>query len=338
MSLPRPLAWFVLGLAFFTAGLLRNFHDQVPSSPYISPVVGSLLFAGIFLLLLVAARERHLGAMRGTGVRVGSLTPILLMLFAEKWISGTFYGPVFSVLQPDGLLEPEIDARYRAFAGAALLGVCFLVGAFSPGAAQRTWRRARPIRWLPAAAGTAVVIVATYALLAGGSLALGGGLHVQWPRPSRPWLWVVGGQALLAFAEEVYFRGLLLAEMERLSPRLGVHNAAGRRWMAVLPTAALFAIEHLSDLSASGSGQREAIFTFALGLLLGLLVLVTNNLHFVAGVHAYINWLQLDAAPRLVDATGEPALTLGTYMGIALILAFVISFFTQKPEPDESPA
>lgn len=338
MSLPRPVAWLVLGLAFFTAGLLRHFHDSVPASPFISPVVGSLLFAGIFLLLLVAARERHLGALRDRGVRVGSLTPILLMLFVEKWISGTFYDPVFAFLQPSGLHDAAIDARYRAFAGAALLGVCFLVGAFSPAAAHRTWRRARPIRWLPGAAGTAAVVVGTYLLLGGGMLALGGGLHMQWPRPSGLWLWVVAGQALLAIAEEVYYRGLLLAEMERLAPRLGVHDPTARRWMALLPTAALFSIEHMSALPPTGPAEREAAFTFSLGLLLGLLVLVTNNLHFSAGVHAYLNWLQLDAAPRFVDSAGEPALSLGTYMGIALILAFVLSFFTQKSEPDEAPA
>ena len=51
--------------------------------------------------------------------------------------------------------------------------------------------------------------------------------------------WIVGGQAILAFAEELYYRGLLLNEMERLSPRLGVRSAAGSRpeWSASLATA-----------------------------------------------------------------------------------------------------
>jgi hypothetical protein len=69
-------------------------------------------------------------------------------------------------------------------------------------------------------------------------------------------------------------------------------------------------------------------------------VLVTNNLHFAAGIHAFINWLLLGAAPRFVDASGKPTLPAGTYVGVVLILAFVLSFLTQRPEPevaDENP-
>ena len=64
MILPRAVAWLILGLAYFTAGLLRHSHDRIPSSPHVSPVIGSLLFAAIVLLLLVSARERALGASR----------------------------------------------------------------------------------------------------------------------------------------------------------------------------------------------------------------------------------------------------------------------------------
>ena len=335
MRLPRPVAWLILGSAVFTAGLLRHFHDEVPSSPYVSPIVGSLLFAAIFLLLLVAARERRLGAVRDRGVRVGSLTPILLMLLLEKWISITFYNPVFAQLPVRGLAEAEIDARYRAFAGAALLVICLLLGALAPGAAQRTWRRARPIRWLPAGAGVAAVLTGTYALLAGGTALLGGGLRLEWPRPDRLWLWIVMGQGMRAMAEETYYRGLLLSELERLAPRLGVHRPAARRWTALVPTAALFSLEHMAVVPPWGAIEREAAFTFSLGLLLGILVMVTNNLHFAAGIHAYVNCLVLGAAPRFVDGTGQAALPPGTYIGIALILAFVLSFFTQKAEPEE---
>lgn len=335
MTLPRPVAWLILGLAFFTAGLLRQFHDTLLASPYVSPVVGSLLFAAIFLLLLVAARERRLGAIRDRGVRVGSLTPILLMLLVEKWIAMNFYLPVFGWFAGARGSEAQLDAWYRAYAGAALVAVCVLVGNFSQPAAQRTWRRFRPIRWLPAAAGTAVVVAGTYLLLAAGTAMLGGGLQVRWPEVNRLWLWIVVGQAFLALAEELYYRGLLLAEMERLAPRLGVRSPAARRWVALLPTAALFSLEHATVLPPFGAGAREMAFTLSLGLLLGMLVLVTNNIHFAAGVHAYVNWVVLGAAPRFADATGAAALPAGTYVGIALVLAFVLSFFTQKAEPDE---
>ena len=47
--LGRHLAVLRRATAFFTAGLLRHFHDEVPSSPYVAPIVGSLLFAAIFV-------------------------------------------------------------------------------------------------------------------------------------------------------------------------------------------------------------------------------------------------------------------------------------------------
>ncbi len=334
MALSRSLAWSILGLAFFTAGLLRHFHDRVYHSPYVLPAVGSLVFAAIFLLLLVAARERRLDPPRETTVRIGTLAPILLMLLVEKWVSMTLYAPLFSPFPSEGVSDAEMDARYRAFAGLALLLVCVLLAGFSPVAAQRTWRRSRPIRWLPAAAGTATVVVVAYLLLAAASAALGGGLSLEWPSPDRALLWIVGGQALRAFAEEVYYRGLLLSEMERLAPRLGVRSPAARRWASLIPTAALFSLEHITDAPPWAGTGREAIFTFSLGLLLGILVLVTNNLHFAAGVHVYVNWLLLAAAPRFVDWSGQPALPPGTYVGLVLILAFVFSFVTQKPDAE----
>ncbi len=336
MTLARPVAWLILGLAFFTAGLLRQHHDRIPASPYVSPVVGSLLFAAVFLLLLVAARERRLGALREHGVRVGSLTPILLILLVEKWVSMSFYNPAFSWVSSAQSGDALLDAQYRAFAGMALLTVCVLLGAFSPPAGHRTWRRSSPARWPAAAFGTALVIAATYLVLSGASAAMGGGLHLAWPTVDRLWLWVVIGQALRAFSEEVYYRGLLLAEMERLAPRLGMHAPSARRWTALVPTALLFSLEHVTLSPNRGQMGREAVFTFSLGLLLGILVMVTNNLHFAAGLHAYVNWLLLGAAPRFLDSSGQVALPPGTYVGLALVLAFVLSFFTQRSAGEEA--
>ena len=54
-------------------------------------------------------------------------------------------------------------------------------------------------------------------------------------------------------------------------------------------------------------------------------VLITENLHFVAGVHAWINVLLLGAAPRFVDTAGQPAPGAGTYVGLGLILAFCLA-------------
>ena len=55
MRVPVTLAWIIMVLFVFTAGLLRRFHDRIPESPYLHPLVGNLLFAGIFVLLLVAS-------------------------------------------------------------------------------------------------------------------------------------------------------------------------------------------------------------------------------------------------------------------------------------------
>jgi hypothetical protein len=84
LRIPRALAWLLIAMGLFTAGLLRKFHDLTPASPFLSPVVGSLLFACVLFLFLVAARERLIGPAPGPGIRLGSITPILLMLLLEK--------------------------------------------------------------------------------------------------------------------------------------------------------------------------------------------------------------------------------------------------------------
>ena len=125
----------------FTAGLLRQYHDRTPTSPLASPVVGSLLFAIVFVLLLVAAREWRKGAVAGRGVRLGSLTPLLLMLLVEKWFSITVFPTLFSNFTAGQEPTRMLDAQYRAFAGLGLIAVCLLVGAFSRPARRKTWRR-----------------------------------------------------------------------------------------------------------------------------------------------------------------------------------------------------
>lgn len=326
MRLPRSLAWLILILTFFTAGLLRQFHDQTPHSPYVTPAVGSLLFAAVFLLLLVAARERRAGAVRGTGVRLGSLTPLLLMLLLEKWVSLTLYGPAFRFLSPADSSVELLDAQYRAFAGAGLLAVCLLLGTLSSPAARRTWRRSRLARWPVAAAATILTVLASYLALWGLATLMRSPLRVLWPSGDTLWVWTVGGQALRAFAEEIYYRGLLLFEMQRLAPRLGARSLAARRWTALLCTSFLFGMEHLFLAPSLQETGRRFIFSVSLGLLLGIIVLVSSNLYFAAGLHAWINWLILGAAPYFVGESGEALLAPGSYIGLSLSLAFVLLF------------
>jgi membrane protease YdiL (CAAX protease family) len=330
LRIPVPLAWVLLGLTFFTAALLRRFHEHTPESPYAPPIVGSLLFAAIFLLLLVSAREWQRGAVRGRGVRLGSLTPILLMLLLEKWFSLTLYPPLFYAWARPDASPAELDAQYPALFGALLVCVCLVVAFLSRPTARKTWRRARPSRWPVAAAATLAIAVACYALLGGLAWLLGGGLRLEIPAANHLFGWIVAGQALLAFAEELYYRGLLLSEMERLSPRLGARAPAARRWIALGFTSLLFGVEHLVLGPPWSVSIQRLVFTVSLGLLLGILVMVSANLHFAAGVHAWINWLLLGVAPRFVDLGGQPALPSGTYVGLTLILAFVLSFLIQR--------
>jgi membrane protease YdiL (CAAX protease family) len=219
-----------------------------------------------------------------------------------------------------------LDAQFRLLAGVGMLVVCLLLSRFSLPTARKTWRRARPARWPAAALASTLVIGAVYLLLGGTAAALGGGLRLRWPEWQPVLLWVLVSQAVLAFAEELYYRGLLLAEMERLASRLGIGSAALRRWIALGSTSALFGLEHIALAPQSSQTTQRMIFTIALGLLLGLLIMVSANLHFSAGMHAWINWLLLGAAPYFVDAQGRPALPAGTYIGLALILAFVWAY------------
>ncbi len=327
MRIPIPLAWVLLVATFGTAALLRQFHDSTPTAPMVSPIVGSALFAAIFLLLLVTARERQMGAAgAGPGIRLGTLTPILLLLLIEKWVSIAIYPRVFDALAPRVLDGGMLDALFRAFAGLSLIGTCLVIGWVSIPTMRKTWRRARPVRWPAAALALLVAAAGGYILLGALSAALSGGLQLELPEGSILLVWVVGGQGLLAFAEELYYRGLLLCEMERLAPRLGIRRAGARRWVALLTTSLLFGLEHLRLGPSLSQSLRELTFVVSLGLLFGILVMISGNLYFAAGVHAWINWTLLGAAPYFADGLGRPALPAGTYIGVTLILAFMLTY------------
>jgi hypothetical protein len=318
-------------LTLFTSGILRQFHEEIPTSPYVSPAAGSLLLGAVLVLLLVAAREHRLGASPGAGIRMGSITPLLLMLLGEKWISLTLYHPALYLLG-GGEGPPWLaDAHYRAFSGAGLLAAVLLLARLSTPAARQVWRRARPGLWIWAAAGTAVSVVSTYAILGALGVVSGGGPRLVWPKADALWTWTIVGQGLRAFAEEAYFRGLLLFELLRLAPRLGLRSIVARRWTALVLTSVLFGMEHLGVGPPVGVVLRELVFTIALGLLLGIVVVVGSNLHYAAGLHAWINWLLLGAVPRYFDASGESLLPPGTYIGISMALGFVVLFLAVSP-------
>lgn len=336
MRIPPSLAWILISGTFFTAGLLRRFHDLTPRAPFAPFAVGSLLFAAILFLLLVAVREWRMGASPGPGIRFGSIVPLLLMLLGEKWVSISLYNPAFSALAPAGAPEPVLDAMFRALAGVGLLATTLVLALLSRPAARRTWSTCRPRRLAVGLAVALVVVGATYALLATLAFVLGAPISFgRSPLDALGW-WVIGGQATRALAEEVYYRGLLLWEMERLAPRLGARGPAARRWVALLPTALVFGMEHVTLGAAPGVAARQAVFTVALGVLLGMVVLALRNVGVAWGVHAWINVLLLGPAPRLVDAQGRSLLPAGTYVGVALALTFVAVWWLRRRDVSRS--
>ncbi len=330
----------MIGLTLLTAGILRQFHDRTPGSPYVTGVVGSLLFAAIFFLLLVSAREWQIGAIGGRGrpgIRLGSLTPLLLILLVEKWASLTLYDPIFYSLAPRIASHAEFDAWYKALGGVLMILLCVLLGSFSRPAGSRTWDRSRPSRFPIAVVTTLAVVACTYALLWLLSVALGGGLRFSWPTWSPLLAWILAGQALLAFGEELYYRGLVLSELKRLSPRLGIRKPGLRRWFALVAMATLFGLEHIAPGLPRQEILRQLVFAFALGLLFGLIAIVTNNLHYAAGIHAWINCQLLGAAPGFVNESGAPVLPPGAYIGVGLIVAFVAAMGLARLRPGVPP-
>lgn len=333
MRVRRDIAWLLVLLGFFTAGLLRQFNVATLASPLLPPAIGSLSFAILVVLGLVGWRERRLGAVGGEGIRLGSLTPLLLMLFVEKWVAHALLPPLLSgMLQ--GKSPADADARMRALTGLALLVLAFALSFLSSPARATLLRWMRFSRWPRALAGTALAFAATFLFLYGLTRLLGAVPHVNLPQHGALWTWTFFGQGVRALGEEVYFRGLLLAELLRLLPRLGVRRLPARRWTAVGITALLFGLEHVSF---GGGALRLTVFTVSLGVLFGLLVLVTENLPYAAGIHALINWMLLGAVPRLLDGAGRPLPPSGSWIGLVLVFAFVLVFLAHGKRRARAP-
>lgn len=330
MRVPRALAWLLLVMSLFTAGLLRQFHEVTPTSPFLNPAIGSMLFASVVFLFLVAIRERQIGAAPGPGVRLGSLTPFLLMLLVEKWVSAGLYGPVFAWTTPDDLGPAAADAWFRAICGIGLLLIVLVTSSFSRPARAFLVARLRMRKAIPGIGAAVVAVTAAGALLALMALAFGSRPHLLGPHAGGPWGLIVFGQSTLSLAEECWFRGLLLGELMRLAPRLGLPGPQARRWLAILTTALLFGFEHFSLSGGWEEGVRQLVFALALGTLFGMLVALTSNLWFVATLHGWINLLLLGALPRLAYGPQAAALPPGVTISLALIAAFLTAFLAER--------
>jgi membrane protease YdiL (CAAX protease family) len=288
------------------------------------------LFACVLFLFLVAARERQIGAAPGPGVRLGSVTPILLILLVEKWISSSFYQPLFALIAPADLSDAAADAWFRMMCGIFLLAIVWIASHFSRPAAS--FVRARLAGWKAAEGiATAAIAIGGGGLILGlVAMAVGSTISVPVPHPQGPLAVVLVGQAAIALAEETYFRGLVLGELLRLAPRLGLHAAPARQWAALALSSALFGMEHVGTSAGWSDGVRQLVFALALGALLGMIVLLTDNLWFAASLHAWINWLLLGAAPQLAYGPAQAGFPPGASVSLTLITAFIAAFALQR--------
>jgi membrane protease YdiL (CAAX protease family) len=252
------------------------------------------------------------------------------MLLVEKWVSSGFYGPLFSLIAPVDLADDAADAWFRLMCGLGLLLIAAVVSRFSRPAAS--WARARLFgtKAVTGIAAASFAIAGAGACLALLGLALGSSVGLRPPHAQGPLLVVLAGQAVIALAEETYYRGLLLGELLRLAPRLGLKPAAARRWIALGLSSILFGIEHVGMASGWDDGARQLIFALALGALLGMIVLLTDNLWLAASLHAWINWLLLGAIPEIAYGPAGSALPPGVTVSMALIAAFVVAFVLQR--------
>jgi membrane protease YdiL (CAAX protease family) len=216
------------------------------------------------------------------------------------------------------MADVRLDAYWKAFAAAGLLAVTLIAAGFSAPAARRTWSSANPRRFLPGFALAAAAIGTAYLVLAIVSTRMTADVALRPLARGGAAAWVIGGQCALAFAEETYYRGLVLHEVHRLAPRLGLLSSAARRWAALLFSAGLFAMEHVSGSLDPATLFRETVFALALGLLFGLLVLLTGNLWIVATLHAWINVLLMGVFPRFTVGGDSSTFTSGVYIALAL--------------------
>jgi hypothetical protein len=89
-------------------------------------------------------------------------------------------------------------------------------------------------------------------------------------------------------------------------------------------------MEHVGTWAGWSDGARQLIFALALGALLGMIVLLTDNIWFAASLHAWINWLLLGAAPQLAYGPAQAGLPPGASVSLTLITAFIAAFALQR--------
>ena len=116
MIVSRRIAWLILLAAIPTAGILRQFHSRIPTSPFLPAPIGSLLFFLVLILFLVFARgwgRRQEIPYAGEGlIRFNflAMVPLLIALMLEKWVSITLYDPLFARINGTSIPKRLVSA------------------------------------------------------------------------------------------------------------------------------------------------------------------------------------------------------------------------------------
>jgi membrane protease YdiL (CAAX protease family) len=158
------------------------------------------------------------------------------------------------------------------------------------------------------------------------------GIHLRWLGYGRFTGLVLASQALIAFAEEFYYRGLLQSELAFLLPALGVTRQRIRLATAAGLISIAFTLEHFVGLGAATVDVRRMLFTFTCSLLLGILLILADNLWFCAGCHFVVDMLVLPtsrATPsglQFVDGHGRTLLDPSLYICVFFSLVFVATY------------
>ncbi|RMF72207.1 MAG: CPBP family intramembrane metalloprotease [Acidobacteria bacterium] len=242
-------------------GVLRTFHEHTPHVPGLGPTGGSLLlWAAVALAALhLVQRRRGLDLMpdieRGSGLTVGMIVPLLVVVVVEKWISAEIV-PLLLVRVPLPDAPPRLaDAAYRLAGGLALGAVTLMLWRVPRQIARKLEQRTLPER-IPVAAGLVLGAAAVTGVVFAGLPAVAGDLRLAVAGPDpRTWATAFAAQIVRGAAEEFYFRGLLQTTLLRLLWQAGLPQGRLARVLAIGTVSIGFAVEHVdpaSPLAAQG--------------------------------------------------------------------------------------
>lgn len=307
------LILLVLGL-----GVLR----ALPTVPGLPTVWSHPLGLVVLLLFVIWVAARSDG-------RTFPALAVLAALAAEGWIRLALLNPTFEAWLAPRLGEQAADSAYHLLGAAWLLGVAAW---FAVPARAGLGGRLAPVCWKRGLYLHTLSVLFLYGLLSVLLQAVEGfrGLSLKVPIYSTGALWVLAGQAALCFGEEIFYRGFLsralAAALARGGPVTGGCLGAG-----VFLSSALFAFDHVRGMPWGAPLLMTGLYTLLLGLLLGYLVRLSDNLVLATLAHLFHNLMILRLGLAVSDLGGFIGFESMTYISIYFILTFSILFLMRRP-------